>query len=386
MIGRRRFRNGAGLALVALLASACITVVEEAPLVGDQLELPPFAVAQTIPLGKPSQSEGERQLIQLYDGILRRMQEAADDRQVDVLFDLLNSYQKPGLPDWLANRLKGYRALAHGLRFLEHAVSRAELRLVPATVEGAADGAGAAIETAATATPEGMSTRMPHLPPIGDPLQLEFMLPPMVTPIRLGGHDDSDPVTFAIAITYEDLYVHGGSKNPQAQGFESLPREFVLQAGEPLRLPIRFAIPTDGAVRRTVHVRVDILPGYVRVENARTGDGSSGEVRAPIERRTLAASSWQQFPAGHRPIAERPLATLREAIRLGDSKHFPHVLLGALFTTGPDRQEAIALLIDQVRFANEALAMVATAALREITEADIPIGDREAWLRWATRR
>lgn len=111
-----------------LLAGACVTVYEDAPLIDTDLTIPEFAVSQTIAFGKAPFSEQDRMLMQLYDGVIRRLQEAADDRDAAVMFGLLNTYQRPSLPGWLGDRLRGYRSLAHGLAFVEHAVSRSTLK------------------------------------------------------------------------------------------------------------------------------------------------------------------------------------------------------------------------------------------------------------------
>jgi len=354
-----RVRSLCTAAAVSVLAAACVTVYDDAE--ADEpgsLELPAYAVAQTIPLGKSGSSPEERLLLQFYGGVLERLQEAADDHDSAALFGLLEAYDKPNLPEWLAGRLRGYRALGHGLAFLEHAASDSRLTLVTDPAAGAA-GDAAAIA-----------------PAIGAPVHFEFSLPAGPRPVRLGGRAGDDPIGFAIAITIDDLYVDGGSRTQSDQDFQWLDEAFPLDEGAVLRLPLSFAIPVGKAVRRRIHLRVDLMPGYIQ----------DGEQRAPVERRTLAATTLTQWPAGYEPIAQRPLATLREALRLGDPQHFAHVFLGASFAEGADREAAIGLLVDQVRFGGARQALVAMATLRAVTGAEIPIGEREAWLAWANVR
>lgn len=360
-VRRRSIAMGA-----CLLAGSCVTVYEDAPLIQDELATPEFAIAQTIPLGKPLVSERDQQLAQLYSGVLTRMQEAVDDRDLPVLFGLLDAYQKPGLPDMLADRLAGYRALAHGLVFLEHAVARASLELV-----AAAPSVEPANLAAAPAAPA-----IPVTPTIGQPLPIEFRLPASTVSVRLGGRRDHDPIGFVIAIVIEDIFVDGGTREQKNQHIEWLPEAVDLVGDAVLRLPLQLEVFAGKAVRRTVHLRVDLLGGYVK----------TGEFRAPVPRRTLAAMTLTQWPAGHEPIVARPLATLREALRLGDEAHYAHVFLGAVFTSGLERQQALELLVDQVRFAPQPLAVVAMATLRELTGAEATIGDREEWLAWWNTR
>ena len=337
----------------SLLAASCITVYEDAPLIdAGELEIPEYAVAQTIPLGRPNSSPQEQLLTRFYGSVLERMQEAADDRDTAVLFGLLDAYEKPNLPGWLADRLHGYRALGHGLRFVAHAMTNSRLALVAATDAAAAT---------AVATPV-----------IGAPIRFDFTLPGAGTAVILGGRSGDDPVGFSIAITYEDDYVDGGNLRQTRNEIEWLREDYELAGDALLRLPLSLEIDAGKAVRRTIHLRVDLMPGYIR----------DGEFRAPVSRRTLAALTLTQWPAGYEPIVKRPLATLREALRLGDAKHFPHIYIGAAFTKGPDRDVALGLLIDQIRLGRQELAVVAMATLSALTGADIGVGDREGWLAW----
>jgi hypothetical protein len=124
-------------------------------------------------------------------------------------------------------------------------------------------------------------------------------------------------------------------------------------------------------VRRELTVRVDLLPGYV----------ATAGVRAPVRRTPLAATKTTQWPGGHRAIRERPLETLRAALRLGDPAHFPHVWLAAVFAPAEARPQVEQLLIDQVRLGRADQAQVAMVALRDLGVADLP-PERERWLAW----
>ncbi|MCA8976118.1 MAG: hypothetical protein KDC98_15455 [Planctomycetes bacterium] len=352
---------------VSLLAAACVTVYEDAPLIesGD-LSVPEFAVAQTIPIAGAGTAPADRVLYQYYGSILERMQEAAKERNVQALFALLDGNEKPNLPDWIAERLRGYRALGHGLAFLEHAAAHAEIRLIAATPDGSE-----------LARPAAVTPPTPSVPPIGEPVRFEFALPAGPNPVVLGGGDGDDPIGFAIAMTIEDQFVDGSRRDVTKQDFHWLDSAFELSGAAVLRRPYALEIPAGEAVRRNIHLRIDLLPGYVM----------SGEFRAPVQRRALAATTVTQWPRGYEPIVAQPLATLREALRLGDKGHYAHVFLGASFTTGPDREAAIDLLAEQVRYGTPPQAIVAMATLRSITDLDITVGDREAWLAWfASRR
>jgi hypothetical protein len=100
-----------------------------------------------------------------------------------------------------------------------------------------------------------------------------------------------------------------------------------------------------------------------------------------VRRTPLATASATQWPRGHQAIRERPLATLRAALRLGDPAHFPHVWLAAAFAPADARPQVEQLLIDQVRLGRPDQALVAMVALRDLGVADLPL-ERDRWLAW----
>jgi hypothetical protein len=336
------------IAVAAGLCAGCVTVYEDVPVpAGGKLANPEFAVVQVIPIGDGAQTPEGRLLAEVYTGVLRRMHEAARANDAAGLQSLLDAYDRPNLPSWIADRVTGFRALGRALHFLAHAEAHAEIRLVPGVDGGP--------------------------PPIGARAEFEFVLPAGADPARLGG---ADPTCLLITIAVADDFVDGGSRSQTDNDLHRIAAVCELRGEAVLRLPLRIEVPAGGAVRRRLHLRVALMPGYLEV----------GGQRAPVPQRTLARAAWTQWPAGFEPIAARPLATLREALRLGDEAHFAHVYLGAMFTAGADRAAAIGLLIDQVRLGQGALATVAMAALRAITTADIQVGDRERWLAWYDQR
>lgn len=354
---RQGCRTGGAALGLGLLLGSCVTTYEDAPLVASDLETPELAVSQTIPLGNPPNSEAQRPVFELYNGVLRRLEQAVAERDLDEVQRLLDGYERTNLPDWVRDRLRGYRAISHGLAFQRHAAQASTLQLVAAGGDGVA--AAPAVTLAAP-------------PPIGEPLRLEFALPAAAAATRLGGATDDDPIGFGVALTVEDLYIDGGTGSQKRQSFVWVPATFDLAGSVVLRLPIGLELPAGDSVQRSVHVRVDLMPGYVQTAGW----------RAPVQRTTLTAASFTQWPRGYESIAKAPLPTLREAIRLGDEGHFQHVFLAALFSAGADRETAIGLLVDQVRLGTQAQAIVAMAALRTVTGVKQSVVDREGWLAW----
>ncbi len=341
----RAARRRLGVAAVACLA-ACVTTYEEAPLVEESTR-PRFAVAQTIPFGEAPASPEEEVLRQLYGGVLRRLQEAAEEGDGETIDGLLAAYDKAALPSWVAARFAGYRSLAGGLRFLAHARQRGQLRVVgPATA----------------AAP----------PPLGEAVEFEYTLPPMAEPVELGGRMDDDPVGFAVAITVEDSFVDGSSRRYSKPDFAWLPQRHRLEGDVPVRVPVRVDLEAVGAVQRVIHLRIDLMPGYVGIDGA----------RSPVRRTTLAAESITQWPAERAEVLTAPLANLQQGLQLGGLAGGRRAWLAALATSGDDRRTAMELLIGEVRVGRGDQAIVAMAALRAMTGANVLVGDRDGWLAW----
>jgi hypothetical protein len=285
------------------------------------------------------------------------MQQAADDGDTALLDALLVSYDEPGAPEPYAGRLRGYRGVARGIEFQRHVAERARLVIMPGA------------EGDAPVAPDGT-------PYLGTPLLLELRVPPAAGAVRLGGERDDDPVGFSVAVTIEDEFVDGGSRSSQTPVWVPLPTAVELTGDTLLTLPVAIDAPAGAAVRRTVYVRIDLMPCYVSVAT------KDGRVRAPVRRTVADAGSWTQWPAGYDLLRKRPLDGLRAALADFRPGNFASAYLSALLVGPQDREQAIALLIDQVRFGGAGQAQVAMAALRRVTGVELPIGDRDAWLEW----
>lgn len=350
------WRASARLVLLLLLLVGCVTTYEEAPMLGLPNGAPapaPAAASVMIPFGADADTGG--QIADFYRSVLLRMQAASAERDLSQLETLLASYERSDLPPAIQQHLAGYRSVAIGLRFLDGALRQSKLLLAKAGASG---------------------ERPTAPPPLGEPLQLELQLEALPEPVRLGGPDAVDPVRFAVAVTVDDSFVDGGSRSASTTEFVWLPADFVLAGAAVLSLPIAVDLGGGDAVRRTVLVRVDLMPGYTTV----------AERRVPIRRTRLAAASFTQWPSGYEALAKAPLAELKAALRRFEPAQFARAWLAAL-QTGPDeRPEAIALLIEQVRFGGPDQAQVAMASLRSITGAEVPIGDRDGWLAWWQQR
>lgn len=361
-----RRRSAVALAVAVLLpaAAGCVTTYEDAPLPGGPAKPLPYAVPVAIPIGAGSGGD-RRQLAAYARSVLQGLEDAARDRsgrdptgafgeRAARLEELLARYDGKSLPSELAGPVGGYRLVARGLRFLQHVVGRAELSV--SSGDGGATAAGA--------------------PALGAPLAFELRLPAPSAPVVLGGREDADPLAFVVVVAVEDAFVDGSTRSSRTQEFAWLPAALELGGDTMLRLPVAVELPGGSAVRREVHVHVDLMPGYVRQE----GD------RLPIERATIAARTVTQFPAGYDAVAAAPLAELQAALRTFAPRDFPRAWLAALATRGADREQAIELLVQQVRFGRADQAQVAMAALRVVTGVLVPVGDRDGWLAWWQQR
>ena len=373
-------RRCIGACLLAALAGCVTTYEDVSPLVLPKPEPLPLAVPVAIPLPQPAQGTGDNVLSEFYGGIVKRMREAAVDRDVAHLEFLLEGYDRRDLPEFWRDQLRGYRAIAKGLRFEQHAIGHARLALVPAARDAAAAPPNAPRpDTAApdTATDTAPPDIGPAVPPCGEKLLFELVLPPGGPEFVLGGRRDADPTGFAVAVTIEDAFVDGSSRSSRTEDFIWLPATLRLAGDQELRLPVAIDADAGGSIQRTVHLRVDLMPGYLQVDG----------VRAPVQRTGIAACTLTQWPRGYETLQREPLKALELALRTFDEPRFPIVYLAAALTRGEDREKAMALLIEQVRFARAEPAQVAMATLRAISGETHQVGDRDAWLAWwQTRR
>jgi len=341
---RRRARLAAVAA--AWLAAACVTTYE--PVEPDAGEALPVAAPISIPLAELGGPGSSRVQLEFFGGILRRLQDAAAEGDAALIDSLVESYDLPNVPATFRDHLVGYRAIARGLRFQQHVQRESALRLV----------GDAPVEER-------------RAPPLGAPLRLELEVPPMASPVRLGALGDADPIGFSVAVTVEDEFVDGSSRESQSKEFLWLPQALELR-DDSLLLPVEVGAAVGDAVRRSIVVRIDLMPGYVMLD----------ELRAPIQRVTAGALTCTQWPEGYRILAAQPLAGLKTALADFNPKNYAGAYLSALLVPAQQRREANALLIDQVRFGRADQAQVAMAALHKTAGVNIAVGDRDGWLAW----
>lgn len=371
----RRIVGKALAAAAALVAAACVTTYEDMPVATKPSQLP-LAVPVAIPFSNEGVREDQRLLFAFYGSVFERMQSAAADRDPAQLEGLVALYDREDLPLRLREVIAAYRALAVGLRFQLHAAGASTLTLAPApaaatsTPQAAPD--GPRVAELQTTQPQTTQPPVPQPPPLGTALMFRLELPPSSVPVLLGGRGDDEPTGFAVAVTIDDTFLDGSTRSSHTQDFVWLPAAFQLAGGNSLQVPVEVAATAGDAVQRVVHVRVDLMPGYVTV------DGQ----RAPVHRTGIGACTVTQWPKGHEVIAKAPLNALRAAIRSGDPARAAQIYLGAAFVRGDERDEAVKALIELVRFGRPDQATVAMSALRLLTGENLSLADREAWLAW----
>ncbi len=358
--------------LLACFAAGCVTTYTPIDLVGQVSELP---VSQPIAIPiLAAQGGNNRLLLEFYSGILRRLQDAADDGDVALLDSLVASYDKPNIPGSVSQHLAGYRAIGRGIRFRQHAIQKAvlELRLPDVAKPDAAKPAAAVVVGAkGDGGAESKLVAAPKVPALGKDLRLRLRLPAMANAVTLGGRNSRNPIGFSVSVTVEDEYVDGSSRSLHTDGVVWLPERFELVGDNELLLPIDVGAASGDAVRRNVTVRID-MRGHVEIDG----------IRAPVKSTSIAAGSYTQWPAGYDIIAKQPLAALKLALGAFQPKNFASVYLAALKIPAAHQYEACALLMDQVRFGRADQAQVAMAALQNVTGLSIAVGDRDAWLGW----
>jgi hypothetical protein len=346
-----------------------VTTYTPIDLVNQASEMP---VSQPIAIAIPvAQGGSDRLLLEFYSGILRRLQDAADDGDVALLDSLVASYDKPNIPASVSQHLAGYRAIGRGIRFRQHALRKAvlELRLPDASTPDASKPDELRPDAAMVGGAKLIAA--PNVSALGKDLQLRLRLPAMAKVVTLGGRNDLNPIRFTVSVTVEDEYADGSFRSLHTDGAVWLPERFELVGDNELLLPIDVGAALDDAVRRNVTVRID-MRGHVEID----------DVRAPVKSTSIAAGSYIQWPVGYDVIAKQPMAALKLALGAFQSKNFASVYLAALKIPEAHQHEACELLIDQVRFGRADQAQVAMAALQNVTGLSIAVGDRDAWLDW----
>jgi hypothetical protein len=323
-------------AALALLGGCVALPADEADLAQD---------ARPIVVSLPGASAGgeDRAVHEYYRGLLRRLHEAYSDADLPLLRRLLAGGARERAPEWARDRLDGFAALTQGLAFELHCRERATL-VAPETI-----------------------------PAVGQPVQFRLLVPPGPGPgWVLGGEGDRNPASFRARFLVEDDFVDGSTRSHDSDTTLRMPRPVRLVSPEELMLPLELDLGEDGAVRRSVLAEIELLPGHVAVDG----------VQGPVRRTLLGRSRIVQYPAGHEAVRERPMDTLREAMRRGDPEHFRHVWLAAVFAPSSEHEAVLEALIGWVRIGRPDQQRVAMAALKVVTAAAPTVGDRESWLAW----
>lgn len=393
---RRALARGAAFVIFGMVAG-CVTTYETMPLLGGPDVPAPDVAAVTIPFG--TESEGRDALGEVYRSVLERMQELvkAKERDLPQLEGLLARYERPGLPPSVAAAMASYRTVAQGWRCLDQLRMQAHVEVVgpdgalvltssssasESSPEGGAPKPWSVTTTTAVAevpvaaaTPKA-PTMAATMPPIGSSMRFALVATAGVDPIRIGGRSSDDANVFAVVLYIEDHYVDGSSRSWKHEDMVWLPQDCELRGATVLRVPVQLDAPGGESVRRRVRLCFDLLPGFLQAAG----------VRAPIRRTRLGETTFTQYPQGYDAIQAAPMAQLRAALAAFAPRDFARAWLAAQATTGVERNEAMGLLVDQVRLGRPEQAQVAMAALAEMTDGAVAIGDREAWLAWWQRR
>jgi hypothetical protein len=342
--------NRSSLGFVSgLLLAACAAAPEgEDPLAQVQAA---DSTALVVPFGATA-GEEDGVLAGFYANVLERMHEAYGERDangapsgIDSLQRLLLLYRNDGVPGWAKQRMDGFAAAAEGAVFERHVRSASRI-LVPQPV------------------------------PLGENLVVRLQVDGLPgSTIRLGGEEEDKPFFLSAWFEFADTYVDGSTRRQEGEAVVRLPRSHDLTLATPLELPLELGAAPAGAVRRKVAIRIEMLPGHV----------GGADMSCPVRRAPMARGEAEQLPLGADKLRAAPLASLREAMAIGDAQRFPAVYLSACFLPPDQRREGMELLVQWVRLGRPDQARVAMAALRELSGEPITVGDRERWLAWWQR-
>lgn len=303
------------------------------------------AVPIVVPFGgsQGTMTSDEQVLADFYRSLLQRMGAAYAEGDQHELRKLLGGYRRDETPEWARTRMDSFAALAEGLAFEQHCKEHGSIALADPHV----------------ALGEGLTLRVRIAAPAGSGWQL-------------GGGASEHPVSFGVWYSVVDEFVEGSTSNRDRNDSMRLSQPVDLRPGVPFDLPVSLDLDVGAAVRRTIRIRLALLPGYV----------TAGELRAPVRRTEFGRLDLVQYPRGYAVIRDKPLQTLREAMKIGDEARFHHVWLAAHFAREADREAVLEDLMRWVRLGDAGQQRVAMASLKAVTGAAPAVGDRDAWLAW----
>jgi hypothetical protein len=121
------------------------------------------------------------------------------------------------------------------------------------------------------------------------------------------------------------------------------------------------------------------LREYAVAVELRPSRFAAGGKELPLARVRLAPCAFRLCPRGYRAVAERPLESLRRALRSGPGRFDRHVLLAAAFVPEPERAEAVAACRLALAGPEPARRRSAAAALRILLGRDDLPPDPDLW-------
>ena len=319
-------RAGAS-SLAALALSACVTTTLDEPPI--EARAIPLQTAVVIPFDGASGNSGP--VDQYYSSILQQMQEALGGRDLNQLNGLLAGHDRDNAPSWARERIARFQTAALGLEFEAHAAEHSRIEVVyPGRILGEAVDFVFELDT-----------------PSNHDVLLEDT--------RRSG------LRFLATLSVVDHDAYGGRTTRTASRTLRLRKPLTRHMQHPSEATFKAAADPTSAVLRELNVVVELLPGTVQIDDE----------LAPIQRMKLAETTEIFYPTGTDVIREKPMATLRGALALGDPKHFPHQYLSAHFMPEEQRDEAIEMFVENVRLGNAAQARVAMACLVVLTGEEI---------------
>lgn len=329
-----------------------------------------------IPLDNFDAEGSSETVLAYYGNVFTQMRGALEGGTREGLAELrylLAQHQREDTIEWARRQMEQFELLAEGLDFELGLDARSSVRRL---------GSGSAHEA--------------------QRFQFRFQPLPAEAGLTFGSSGDQ-PVTFRAVLDVRDFDVLGDHAHVETAIALPTRGEVRVTADRPLL--IEFDVPPARAhvVVRELLVRIEILPCVLRVDGRRTPVGRLArpamtadqvEALAPSTRLRRGANGFTPcklhkemlYPEGVASVQKSPFDTLCHALRGGDPRFFRHVFLASHFMPEKQREEAIRLLIDQLRLGQPDAARVTMGALRLLTRSDIAVTDRQAWLEWWDER
>lgn len=346
------------LAATALVAGSCVTETSEIePIDPGQVSTDPIVLER---LDAP-EVEDPRDAV--FASGLDQLRIAYEDRDPALMRQRLQQFDKPNKPERFDASYGRFRRLVPGVELENLLRGRGTVRVKSED------------------------------PLLGFEKDFEFFVPKIPTAgviLPKGGEEDGTRISVDLQIVDIDVV---GQRAKQATAVTlPLPNDVALRRQD-LVVPFRMQATPAAGIKREMTVRYELLPAEPWL----------GEEKTAIRRTPLGEAKFVFWPEGWEDVRDNALEHYRAGVGKRQIKYAQNAVIAAHFLKGREKQAAIVNTIDllsrwpepQVRpddpqraeklRAHDQFVGFVTHLLSILTEADVPVGNKKAWMNWAVK-